>query len=240
MCALGYFLEQAGLMTTGISLVRENAASLEPPRTLWVSFPLGRPLGVPNDASFQHRVISAALDLLDHAEGPVLADYPEDAPRVDTDASPACPVSFGTDATTWQVRLSAELANLSPWYQIGRDRRGGRTMVGVSASSTEEIIERMAADLDAETLPDNLSWFKAAIEDVKAYYVEALTAQPGAYDPQETYNTLWHETELGAALRWFYDRFSAHPQLSGFARIVLPRDATEGFNPSGTTEDTSL
>ena len=37
-------------MTTGISLVRENTASMQPPRALWVPFPLGRPLGVPDDA----------------------------------------------------------------------------------------------------------------------------------------------------------------------------------------------
>ena len=239
MCALGYYLERAGLMTTGISLVRENAASLEPPRTLWVSFPLGRPLGVPNDAEFQHRVISAALDLLNRNQGPVLEDYPEDAPDVDLEDSPACPISFGSDATTWQGRLSAELADLSTWYQIGLGRRGGRTMVGVCTSNIEEIIERFAADLDAETLPDDLRWFKAAIEDAKAYYVEALTAQPGAYDPRQTYTTLWHETQLGAALRWYYDRFIAHPQLSGFARIVLPRDAIEGTVTPDKTEDTS-
>ena len=51
-------------MTTGISLVRENAESMRPPRSLWVSFSLGRPLGVPNDSQFQHRVIAAALNLL--------------------------------------------------------------------------------------------------------------------------------------------------------------------------------
>ena len=39
MCALSYFLEREGLITTGISLVRENTASMKPPRALWVSFP---------------------------------------------------------------------------------------------------------------------------------------------------------------------------------------------------------
>ncbi|MGB1538895.1 MAG: selenoprotein B, partial [Pseudomonadales bacterium] len=59
-------------MTTGISLIRENTASMQPPRALWVSFPLGRPLGKPGDPAFQHRVISAALDLLNRNDGPVL------------------------------------------------------------------------------------------------------------------------------------------------------------------------
>ena len=65
-------------MTTGISLVRENAASIQPPRSLWVTFPLGRPLGVPGDPAFQHGVIRAALALLETRSGPILADYPLD------------------------------------------------------------------------------------------------------------------------------------------------------------------
>ncbi len=227
MCALGYYLERAGIMTTGISLVRENAVSLEPPRTLWVSFPLGRPLGLPNDAPFQHRVIAAALDLLQRETGPVLEDYPEDVPHIEVDDAPACPVSFQTDANTWRGRLTEELAKLAPWYDIGRRRRNGRTLIGVCTSPIEDIIEQLAADLDAQRLPEDLTWFKAAIEDAKSYYIEALTAQPGAYNPQQTYTTLWHETQLGAALKWFYERFVSHPTLAGFARIVLPRDAVE-------------
>lgn len=81
-------------MTTGISLVRENAVSMQPPRSVWVTFPLGRPLGKPNDPAFQHRVISAALELLNCDSGPVLVDYAEDAPSIAVDSVPACPVSF--------------------------------------------------------------------------------------------------------------------------------------------------
>ncbi len=207
--------------------MRENAVSLKPPRTLWVSFPLGRPLGIPNDPPFQHRVIAAALDLLRRDTGPVLEDYPEDVPNTDIDDTPACPVSFQTDATSWRERLSGELASLAPWYDIGHRRRNGRTLVGICTSPMEDIIEHLAADLDAQRLPKDLTWFKAAIEDAKAYYIEALTAQPGTYNAHQTYTTLWHKTELGAALKWFYHRFETDPTLAGFARIVLPRDAVE-------------
>ena len=119
-------------MTTGISLVRENAASMQPPRSLWVSFPLGRPLGKPNDAAFQHRVITASLALLKQESGPILEDFPEDAPEVSIESTPACPVSFAKpkDADTWRGRLMSELASLQPWYAMGRRRRGGRTLVG--------------------------------------------------------------------------------------------------------------
>lgn len=54
---------------------------MNPPRALWVSFDLGRPLGVPGDAAFQTRALTAVLNLLEAPAGPVLVDYPEDAPQ---------------------------------------------------------------------------------------------------------------------------------------------------------------
>lgn len=240
MCAISYYLERAGIMTTGISLVRENAESMQPPRSLWVTFPLGRPLGVPGDAAFQLRVINAALELLKRDHGPVLEDYPEDAPGVSIESAPACPVSFqtATDNSTWRGRLAAELSNLKPWYELGRRRRGGRTLVGVSGISVETNLIRLAEYLDADQLPGSeLRWFKPAIEDVKAYYLEALTAQPGHYDQSQVNETLWHNTQLGAGLLKFYQGFSSHPRLHQFARIVVPRVVVEGT--TGEAVDTS-
>ena len=229
-------------MTTGISLVRENTESMQPPRALWVSFPLGRPLGIPNNADFQHRVIGAALNLLTHTRGPVLADYAEDAPAVNVEATPICPVSFATTRSddTWLGRLTAELATLKPWYELGRRRRDGRTLVGVADSSIEEIFARLADYLDAGQLPTGeLRWFKQSIEDAKAYYVEALTAQPGDYDPSRVYQTLWSDTQLGIGLRIFHDGFYAHPKLQSFARIILPREAVGNApgTPGGANDD---
>ncbi|MBX7201296.1 MAG: hypothetical protein K1X51_18160, partial [Rhodospirillaceae bacterium] len=80
-----------------ISLIREHSAALQPPRALWVPFMLGRPLGVPNDPVFQQRVLRAALGLLEREQGPVLEDFPEDAPFEDLGDEPEglnCPVSF--------------------------------------------------------------------------------------------------------------------------------------------------
>ena len=238
MCALSYYLERAGIMTTGISLVRENVESMQPPRSLWVSFPLGRPLGVPNDVEFQHRVIAAALELLQRDHGPVLEDYPEDAPVVSVESATACPVSFtkAIDQTTWQGRLSVELSTLKPWYDLGLRRRGGRTLVGVSDLSIDENLRKLGEYLDSDQLPNELQWFKRAIEDAKVYYVEALTAQPGSYNQTKVYETIWHETQLGAGLAKFYEAFRAHPKLSLFARIVLPREAVGG----STGEETEL
>lgn len=232
MCAISHILEREGLQTTGISLVRENAAHMRPPRSLWVSFPLGRPLGKPNDAAFQHRVIAAGLDLLTRPNGPVLEDYPEDAPAVAADAAPACPVSFARpvdDTDTWPGRLANEFALLQPWYELGRRRRHGRTLVGASDHAVADNLQRLGELLDARQLPvAELKWFKLAMEDAKAYYIEALTAQPREHAQQLVQHRLWHETQLGAGLALFYEWFRKDPKLALFARIVAPREAVDG------------
>ena len=57
MGGLSIFFEEAGLSTTGISLIRINTEKVAPPRALWVPFELGRPLGAPSDPAFQRRVL---------------------------------------------------------------------------------------------------------------------------------------------------------------------------------------
>ena len=104
----------------------------------------------------------------------------------------------------------------------------------------EENIQKLGEHLDADELPTaELHWFKRAIEDAKVYYVEALTAQPGNYNQAQVYKTLWFETELGAALKTFYEAFRKHPTLHAFARIVLPRDAVGGVSGENTTRTDS-
>ena len=220
-------------MTTGISLVRENTVSMQPPRSLWVSFPLGRPLGKPGDPQFQHEVIRAALALLHRTAPPVLEDFPRDVPAPQAhEQAPACPVSFAAHADqtqTWSQRLAADLASVKPWYELSLRRRQ-RTLVGVSDASPEENMAALGELLDAQRLPtDNLSWFKHAVEDLKVLYLEALTAQPGNYDQQAVQRLLWQQSALGAALLRFHDLFagSEQPGIRIIARMIASREAVE-------------
>ena len=76
-------------------MVREHAERVKPPRALFVPFYFGFALGKPDDPEHQHRVIQAALDLLQAPQGPVLADFPDDGEPVimpqasQVDAKPA-------------------------------------------------------------------------------------------------------------------------------------------------------
>lgn len=245
MCALSYFLERAGIMTTGISLVRENTASMQPPRALWVSFPLGRPLGVPGDAAFQHRVIAAALALFERPGGPVLEDYPEDAPAVDFEELAACPISFARaeeDAGTWEARLTTELASLRPWHDLSRRRRRGRTLVGASAHSPEDNAATLGRALDADERPTDIKWLKHAIEDLKSLYLEAMTARPGQHDAPAVERQFWQETRLGEALLHLYHAFQQDPdpRQQLVARMIAPREAVGGSTGPATGVVTRL
>ncbi len=60
-----------------IELLREVAERVRPPRSLWVPFRHGYPLGAPNDPALQRRVMTAALRLLEKedAKAPLLENY---------------------------------------------------------------------------------------------------------------------------------------------------------------------
>lgn len=226
---IAYYLESEGIATTGISLVREITEAMQPPRMLWTSFPFGYPLGKPGDAAFQHQVIDAALALLHCEDLPVLADFPLD---VDFTAdAPSCAITLSrpeTDTSSWRARLKNEVLLMKPWYDRSRNRRG-RTMVGVCDASIDEITDRLAAWLDApdSDLPD-LVWFKYAMEDIKAFYSEAMIAEPGEYPPGYISARFWNETEFGAALKQYHAYFDAHEKLKPFARAIASRDAVQG------------
>ncbi len=243
MSALSYFLEREGLLTTGISLVRENTESMQPPRALWVSFPLGRPLGKPGDAAFQMDVIQAALELLNRTEGPVLEDFPRDAPPVEGESRAACPVTFAAATTgqdSWQARLNHEFNQLKPWYELSCRRREGRTLVGIADQPLERNIQVLAEYLDSGVLPEDITWLKRAIEDVKAYYIEAMTAQPGDYDGKALQSQFWRETSFGAAILEFYHQFqnAENDRLKLVARILAPREAVGATTgPEGSSND---
>jgi hypothetical protein len=73
-------IEKAGIPTVSVSLLREVSEKVRPPRTLFVPFPFGYPLGKPNQPALQHQVIEASLKLLtDQSPLPILANFEERA-----------------------------------------------------------------------------------------------------------------------------------------------------------------
>lgn len=70
-------LERNGVSTVSIMLLREVAEKVRPPRSLFVPFPHGYPLGEPGNSTKQRKVIEAALEVLEDESltPPVLVDY---------------------------------------------------------------------------------------------------------------------------------------------------------------------
>lgn len=184
--------------------------AINPPRALWVSFMLGRPFGVPNDAAFQARVLTAALRLLEAPSGPVLADYPEDAPASDDEAQGvACPVSFAQAAdSSPEAALVREVDELQPWHDRARERRG-HSMVGLSKLSPVAAAQALAQFLRDQTITsiDGLNTgetVKLVCEDLRTYYYEAAAARPGTPNADAIQNWFWRDTACGQAFLALY------------------------------------
>lgn len=207
MGALGHYIEREGVPTAQISLIREQTAAIRPPRALWVPFMLGRPFGAPDEPDFQRRVLRALLALFERSSGPVLEDFPDDAPGGSAQADGyACPVSFAPapahPAGVAQA-LHAEIGQLAPWYDLARKRRG-RTTVGVFGSNVEAAARHIVAFIGgvAPSVPGMQPGVavKRACDDVKAYYYEAMAAQPGSLAPRAIEELFWNETAAATAL----------------------------------------
>ncbi len=67
--------EREGMATVSITLLREVTEKVAPPRALFVPYPLGYPLGKPNDAELQRRIIVTALALLERDALPLIEDF---------------------------------------------------------------------------------------------------------------------------------------------------------------------
>jgi hypothetical protein len=192
-----------------------HTEKIVPPRALWVPFELGRPLGVPNDPAFQIRVLKAALSLTQRDSGPVLEDYPEDVPDKEESSEEesfglACPIDLPSlpdpDApnTAMGRALLLEIDTLAPWYDVALRTRG-RSTVGVSGLEISEAALYLAhflEDQDVASPRDDMTpgqVLKLACEDLKAYYGESITAQPGHSTSRQVEDWLFRETSLGAA-----------------------------------------
>ena len=222
VCGIASYLESEGIQTAGIALFREFAQTMKPPRILWVSFPLGRPFGKPSDAVLQTEVMKRALGLLDAEQGPVLEAYPIDLADIDT-PPPACPVSFKPkrDDELWHGRLSYEIGALAPRYELGLKRRE-HTTVGICESTIPDIVADVTTWADDVTQPvPEPSWLKLALEDLKSFYSEAITAQPGDHEAGFSDALIFDDTVLGQLIFHYVNYFEAKDPYHPFIRVCF-------------------
>lgn len=63
-------IERAGIPTIGISIVREYTEKVKPPRTIYLKWPFGHPLGEPFNITQQRAVLIEAFKVLYSIEKP--------------------------------------------------------------------------------------------------------------------------------------------------------------------------
>jgi D-proline reductase (dithiol) PrdB len=156
-------------------------------------------------------VLRACLGLLDADSGPVLEDYPEDIPA---DTAPvdftgmSCPIdlpSLPSDDSELAQYLLQEIGQIAPWYDLAVNQRS-RTTVGVSKLDILDAGRFLIDFIEDPSAPSPRpevevgQMLKYTCEDLKAFYSEAASAQPGMSSSLAVENWLWNETVLGKVL----------------------------------------
>ena len=211
MSALGHYLEEEGIATVAVVLIRPQAENTKPPRALWVPFELGRPFGPPNDPAFQRRVVLAALVMLVEDGGPVrIIDFRGDDPRARPDLAwqpPFIPATVANgSAESLASRLEAEILLLEGAHRRWMEQHG-RSTVGLSGRLAIGDCARYVADwLRGKAPPSRRDGFSAplilrfAVDDLKAYCLEAAGSGSAKPSSRQLTDWFWNETATGAAL----------------------------------------
>ncbi|MEY3806811.1 MAG: putative D-proline reductase gamma subunit [Actinomycetota bacterium] len=169
---LAHIFEAAGIATVVLSSIRAMAEKTAPPRALHCEFPLGRPLGIPNDAKFQHDVLQSAFALLDEPRGPVLVDYPVVIEAESDSVACALPPRFDPNV----LPAVDEARGIRKAYDRAVERIGVSSVGRViSADEVPAALESLQKVVDGapwtEVLP-NLNT-TALCHDIRTYYEEA-------------------------------------------------------------------
>jgi hypothetical protein len=208
--ALGHYIEEEGIATAAIALIRPQAENTKPPRALWVPFELGRPFGPPSDAAFQRRVLLAALSMLVEDGGPVrIIEFPDDDPRAQPDRAwqpPLIPAALANgDTESLASRMEAEILLLQGAHERWMAQHG-RSTVGLSGLPVSDCARYVADWLRGKAPASPHDGYSAplilrfAVDDLKACCLEAAGAGAAKPSSRQLGDWLWNETATGAAL----------------------------------------
>lgn len=218
MSTLAHVFEAAGLHTVILASNRPVAETMQPPRSLYCEFPLGRPLGEPNNAEFQRRVIACALQVVETAPEPTIVDY-DVVIEAETEAlSCSLPPRFDPD-----LHPAIEEANgIRKAYDRAIVHRG-HTSVGRVATA-DELNDVLAA---LDRIANGVDWLEAglpssdpinSVHDLRTYYEEAALELVDGPTPGGR-----------AAEEWFYETTQAGSTVMAARRAMRAADAPRAF-----------
>ncbi len=194
MSVLAHVFEAAGIATVTLASTLSVVERTQPPRALWCDFPLGRPLGKPQDPEFQRDVLARAFTLLGAESGPVLEHHPEVIEADETPMSCQIPPVFDAEVSA----AVQELRGLRKAWERSVAKRGA-TQVGRSvevdgiegAIAALESIARGTPWKDADIPGKNTI---SLVHDIRSYYEEAAMELVDGPPPASR-----------AAEAWFYE-----------------------------------
>ncbi len=214
------------MATVAIGSIREQIYGTAPPRGLFCDFPLGRPLGVPNDAAFQRRVMECAFGLLERTQ-PIVEDY--DVVIEDDDSQPlACPLPARMDADAHPAVDEAK--GLRPAYERAIAKYGNRAGAVrlMNADAIPAAIEAFIRVAAGEP------WKQAGIpgiparvsQDIRGYY-EMAALEIAGHTPAAWAGYRWFrdQTKTGEVMRKARDAMRESGAKEPLWRFLLPSDA---------------
>ena len=217
-----------------LSLVPQQAKKIAPPRVLSVPFILGRPFGSPEDASFQHRVLDAALGLFTQTDSPIFSEFSEEAPEISESPEEwVCPVSFNQEKEESLLEnVKNEIALLKPWFER-RKTVFGKTSFGISDVDLEDLAPFIHAFFSEEqNSKSDSSRLKLATDDLNAFYLEATLQQPSASEISAFENWYWNETAAGELVKKvaLHCQKSLDPGLQKTAKLLIVPERIISWN----------
>jgi hypothetical protein len=170
---LAHVFEAAGIATVVLAATKSVVERMQPPRALFCEFPLGRPLGKPGDAEFQHDVLARAFAMLDAETGPVLENHPEVIEADETPLSCALPPRFDPSLPA----AVDEAKGMRKAFDRALQRRGvtsvGRVVDPDGLPGALQILDDIANGTHWKEAGIPGSNTTALCHDIRTYYEEA-------------------------------------------------------------------
>lgn len=171
-------------------------------------------MGAPKNASFQKKVILAALALFKNEQGPVLEYFEHESPDTEVENEAvmwSCPISFSQPAppgTGKEKQVSAfreEVMELMPWFDLSMENRGRTPMSTFEPYPAAEILCNYLLDKSPEIPQPDLSIavaIRLAVQDLESFYYEAITSMPGMKPTSKAFaDWFWTQTVAGKIIK---------------------------------------
>ena len=222
---LAHVFESAGIATVTIGSIREQLYNTAPPRGLFCDFPLGRPLGKPNDAEFQQKVICEAFELLKSPKqvirdfGEIIIDNADEhlvcslPPRFNANVHPAV----------------EEAGGLRKAYDRAVEKLGNRAGASriLDADAIPEAIDAFVK------VADGTPWKQAGspgiparvAQDIRGYY-EMAAIEIAGHTPAAWAGYRWYrdQTQAGLVVKEAQAAMKRSGVKEGLWRFMLPLD----------------